>query len=299
MIHFSAVACVADPAELEQALGPFGLDRKVAPYREYQDCAPGEHWAAVALRREGLIPDDGAPLTWELVASVYNAQHPGSSELQLGEDGRAYSMSTRNPDGRWQSWKAGGQWSGHFDCRPGQADKVIRSAGGDGARPLRCDGGPKGALDFAAMRARAAAEARRTCARYRSAVEGTPQGRPWAAFAPVAVGFDRHAIDQAAEEHEGQPRVRALRAAGFDEMDPIGQYGYSEQVFVARTAACAVPGWATLTLDGRWLAPEEDSYAFIASAGSSGGLPGYWEAANAYIESLPDDTFLIIVDCTA
>jgi hypothetical protein len=29
---------------------------------------------------------------------------------------------------------------------------------------------------------------------------------------------------------------------------------------------------------------------------TDGSRIGYWEAANAYIESLPDDTFLVCVD---
>lgn len=300
MIHFSLVACVADPADLEQALAPYDQNLKVAPYPEYQNGVPGEHWAAEALRREGAIPDGEEPLTWEQVAAAYNTRYPDGVGLRVDGDGRAYLMSTRNPAGKWLSWTVGGQWSGHFDCLPGQAGAVIRSAGGDSARPLRCDGGPRAALDLAAMRARAVAAARDTYARYRAAVAGTPPGRPWAAFAPRIRGFDRRAIDRAVDEYEAQPRMRALRSAGLAEgMDPIGQYGFPEEVFVARAEACAVPGWATLTLDGRWLAPEEETYAFLASAGSSGGLPGYWEAANAYIDSLPGDAGLIVVDCCA
>ena len=59
---------------------------------------------------------------------------------------------------------------------------------------------------------------------------------------------------------------------------------------------CAVPGYATISTDGRWMAPGKMGW-FGVSSDSTDDRIGYWEAANAYIEALPDDTWLVALDC--
>jgi hypothetical protein len=46
-----------------------------------------------------------------------------------------------------------------------------------------------------------------------------------------------------------------------------------------------IPGWATLTLDGRWLSE------------AHGPLEAYYKTAEAHIEALPDSAWLVTLDC--
>jgi hypothetical protein len=279
---FTVVVCVKDPGDLEQALTPFNAHRKVAPWRDYVPGPPAGFWTVPELRDHGLLDPDDATLTWAQVAAAHNERYPGMGLLQVGGDGRAYTVSTSNPDGRWKWWETRGRRDGWFPVRPGRAREVLQPRPGpDGA--LRCDGGPVGALDLGAIRDEAEARARAACALWEELTAGTPEALPWRVFAAkVSAGGCRD--EDAVLEYHAQPRVQAVRAVEFFSFrdDPVAEFTVPEAVHVARARAGAVVGGAVVTLDGRWLAP----------AG-----PGTEDGPAAYLDGLHGDVYLIAVDC--
>lgn len=51
-----------------------------------------------------------------------------------------------------------------------------------------------------------------------------------------------------------------------------------------------------VTLDGKWMAPGRMGW-FAATDATDSTRIGYWETANAYIDALPDDAWLVVIDC--
>lgn len=244
------------------------------------------------------LPD---PITWADIARIHNERYPDEGDpLYVAEDGRAYTMSTYNPDSKWDYWRIGGRWSGYFPYRDGHARLVIKAGGGwdsPDIQPRHCDGGPKGALDLAALREEKAAEARKLYAGWQELVRDTPDALPWSAFADNISPEHGYTIDQAREEYHSQPRIQAIKGSDFSHYDdPVTEFGKPEALYVETQRARAVPGYAVVTLDGRWMSPGKMGWFGMSSDGP-GDRIGYWEAANAYIDALEDSAHLIALDC--
>jgi hypothetical protein len=242
--------------------------------------------------------------SWADVARLCSEKY-GSDEdetpLLVSEDGsHAYTMSSRNPQAKWDYWRIGGRWGGYFPYHQKHAAKVIATERGwdspETVKPLHCDGGPKSALDLAALRKEMAEQAAKTYAEYRAVVAGTPEALPWSAFADN-ISEGGYTIDQAREEYHSQPRVQALSDSDFRYHDDvIAEFAVDEKVYVERRRAQALPGYATVTTDGQWTAPGRMGW-FGVSTDSTDDRAGYYEAANAYVDALPDDAFLVVIDC--
>lgn len=307
MSHFSVTVCLKDPGQywrerLSDALAPYGENLEAAPYRDYCEGGPAGYWAVKALREhEGLNPDD-ATLTWQQVAEARNRRYPDEHPLLVAEDGRAYAMSTRNPQAKWDYWRVGGRWGGYFPYLATFAHEVVATEHGwdspERVKPLTCDGGPKRALDLGKLRDVKATEAWELYAEYQQVVAGTPEALPWSVFADNISDGNGYTADQARTEYHAQPRVERLdRHETFKwHDDPIAKFAVSETLYVERARAQAVPGFATLTTDGRWMAPGYMGWFAVTDA-TDDTRAGYCEAANAYIGSLSGDDWLIAVDC--
>ena len=127
---------------------------------------------------------------------------------------------------------------------------------------------------------------------------GTPEALPWSVFRDNVSEGSGYDIEQAPTPYNSQPRIGALR-------DKTGAYTFRDnEDFPGAGKRCtpsgahprAVPGWAVLTLDGRWMERGEMGWFGLSDA-TEASSTGYWEAANAYIGSLPDDAWLVSVDC--
>jgi hypothetical protein len=291
--HFTVLACVHSPDDLEEALAPYDEERKAEPYREYEEGKPEEHWSLGKEQRS-------SPVTWTDVAAIYNGKY-GDDEgvMHLDEEGRAYLISTRNKNATWDWWTIGGRWSGYFPYSGEHAGDVIMPTGSRdaGIRTAHCDGGPKRALDLAALREEKAEQAIATWRKYHSLVTGLPEALPWSAFRDRIDPDSGYPAERARQEYHDQPRVQAVRGTDFAWTDdPVAQFGIPEALHAERARAHAVPGFATLTLDGRWLAPGTMGWWAVTDA-TDDSRWNYLEAANAYIDALPGDVWLIAVDC--
>jgi hypothetical protein len=303
MSHFSVIVCIDNPRRLDEVMAQYDENREVAPYEDYEEGDATAYWAVDSLRKDaGLNPDD-ATLTWAQVAEAYNRQY-GDEESPLiatGDGLRAYTISTRNPDAKWDYWRIGGRWGGYFPYRAECAAQVIQPESGwdspGGIPALHCDGGPKSALDLAALRAEKEQEARKTFAEYAALTDGLPAATPWAEYV-ARVEAKSLTISEARDLYHAQPQVKALSASERFRWadDVIGTFGAGEDRYVATEIARAVPGYATIRMDGKWMAPGRMGWFGASTDGASDRI-GYWEAANAYIESVPDSAYLVALDC--
>jgi hypothetical protein len=302
MSHFTVVVCIDDPDRLDAVMAPFDEGRKVTPYRSYEDGGPASYWAVKSLREKGGLNPDDATLTWAQVAEAHNRLWDDGDPLLVDdESGRAYTMSTYNPESRWDYWRIGGRWGGYFPYRKGCRRLVIKPERGwdspDVITPDRCDGGPKSALDLDALREARANEARKTYAEWAELVKGTPEALPWSAFTDNISDGNGYTIERARQEYHSQPRIEAIKGTDFRHYDdPVAEFGKPEALYAEQEKARAVPGYAMITLDGRWMAPGKMGW-FGCSTDGEGDRIGYWEAANAYIEAVPDSAYLIALDC--
>lgn len=253
------------------------------------------------------------PFTWQDYVTLYNDyyEHDGDDRERVyydAETDRAYSMSTYNPDSKWDYWRIGGRWGGYFRFKEGCEDQVkefMPEHGWDSSPdfdPRSCDGGPKGALDLDGVREDRVREFLDRVREFETLVAGTPEALPWKAFCERAEAEEDYSWSQAREDYGSQSRVRRIRESESDFRymgDAIGSYQLDARELKIQTEiarASAVPGYAVVTLEGKWMAPGEMGWFGMSSESESDKI-GYLEVANAYIESLPDEVYLIALDC--
>lgn len=269
--------------------------------------------------------------TWETVVKLYNEKYhpdnalavPGEVEpdevdterLHFDEEtGRAYTWSRYNPESKWDWWVIGGRWRNSLHAKPGvQADLLVLSdrhyterylKEGDEVQKwapnkgLRCDGGPKGLLDFESMRAEAEAEANGEFDRWEKAIEGTPHAKPWSHFRGL-FELGEITIDQARNLYGGQPRIEALRKDEhfrYADSDQLEAFELGREEYVATARRDAVSGYALITLDRQWMAPGRMGWFGMSSDGP-GEREGYKVEANRYLDALADDVLIVQIDC--
>lgn len=301
MSHSRLIVALAPGADwedrLDAALAPFDENRSVEPYREYVTGEPGEQWF---YSKE----EDGESPTWAQVVGVYNAKYGDDGLMDLDEEGRAFTMSTYNPQSKWDWWSVGGRWHRSFIALPQHdGDPLLIN----GARslvmepqedaPLTCDGGPRRMLDLETQRARAVGEASVRWHEFRKHMQQHPGTKPWS-WHRAEVEAERMTIDEARERYHGQPGVKALmdlpRELAYRD-DPFAEFAVALDVYLADGRAGAVPGWALLTVEGVWM--ERGSMGWFGmSDATDASTDTYRNAANAYIDALDGDALLISVD---
>ncbi|MFE2351654.1 hypothetical protein [Kitasatospora cineracea] len=148
------------------ALRPYFSESEVPEYRDYQPEDPNSEYWVRANRERGVIPDRD-DVSWAEVAHAMNTwtgNAPGhSSHLYVDEAGRGYFLATYNPRGKWDGLglRLGGPRLLHRPDAAGNPLLARYEDYGDVPEdrdpllglPDRCDGGPRGLLDFEALRA--------------------------------------------------------------------------------------------------------------------------------------------------
>ncbi|WP_327066576.1 hypothetical protein [Kitasatospora sp. NBC_01302] len=244
------------------------------------------------------------------LAAIAEAMRPFDMNVDPATGGDGF-----NPQGEWDWWQISSYDNlvvlPAHDGDPRLIHQAVRPNGEPRPRgSLRCDGGPRGLLDLDGMRAISAADAAATWAVWARFAAQHPPAEPRSAFL-ARYGVDAEAaspdLERAKREHLAQPLVQALAqyaVTGGDEHypnsfvmhDPVALFSGTEQEYVERAAAVAVPTTALLTLDGQWadqwnarplgeVRPEE----------SEGGA--YWRLADAYLRGLPEDALLVQLLC--
>lgn len=104
---------------------------------------------------------------------------------------------------------------------------------------------------------------------------------------------------QARDDYAAQPRIAAIRAhyRGFWTASPEDVFDHlSRDEFVQRQRLHAIPGFATLTHEGRWLAPGRMGW-FGLSTDTDESQQTYLREANEYLEGLDGAMWLLVIDC--
>lgn len=336
MTHSTVVVCI-DPAykdnvleRLDGMLQPFDEDPQDedAPRRDYIEGPPNSFWSVEELQKEGALPGDDS-LTWELVAREHNKkngpQAPGQAAVDrdsvfLDADGRPFQWTTYpqtvEQDGgivagaRWDWWSVGGRWTGYFDVKPealGSPQLINGVPGTMGQRnadPSKCDGGPRGMLDFEGMRAGAARKAEADWTAFHNAMSPYPDTRGWSYFRGKIIDGGSYTIDDARHDYRSQPgRIAlrgtaiALRGTAFEYFGdcPIDHFSPMLGPFTARAAAQEVPGYALLDLDGVWREPGRMGWLAMSDE-TDKSKAQYTEMANKYLDDLDPATILVVVD---
>jgi hypothetical protein len=247
--------------------------------------------------------------TWPQVIAAMTARYgtPDEPMFYDEESDRAYTMSTYNPASKWDYWRVGGRWAGRFPvlAEAKGEDFLVpeRSWDGPDLKHGYCDGGRKRALDLPRVRAEAASKAEADWNEYAAVTFGTQEATPWRLLVEKVdrSGNGGYSIDEARRDFRNQPRIEALhRSETFkfwsDAHDLFESMTRDE--YAARQATRAVVGYALLDAagDGGWTAPGRMGW-FGVSTEDDGEYGTYATRANDFIDQLPDDAWLVIVDC--
>ncbi|MFJ3231224.1 hypothetical protein [Streptomyces sp. NPDC086787] len=182
-------------------------------------------------------------------------------------------------DGWWPSSRDSG-WEFLVVSGAGHDPRLVRTLhhpNGDPRElpPGRCDGGPRGLLDFDTPRAEVAARARAAWHEWRRLARTLPPAAPVEVFADHP---DRwHA-------HREQPLIGALddllmsEGLCFMHAEPADHFGDDPDAYARAEAARVIPSNILVTLDGRRL---------------ESGPADYYPFADAYLNDLDPDAYVV------
>lgn len=321
MSHFSVLValppCPADQSLTDYVNGvlpdlmePWSELRDVEPYKNYiSKPDPAEYWSVDGLRSAGSLPAEG-PLTWPQVVEAHNTRYAGDDfsetlHYDADDDKPAYTLSTYNPDSKWDYWLVGGRWHAAFTPANGTdpadvlmpADRYVRMAAQEGITRSGVDGGVKRALDLQLMRESASLKAQNEHRRVmtRLADEDLSAYRTWSEI------FEAHPgnVDKARQEYFEQPVRKAMKELFPDHFftpDAEDYFRVTEDQYGAQAAAAEVPGYAFIDLERQWHEPGSMGW-FGASTDTPESRAKYHAHVNAAVDQLPDDHVLVMLDC--
>lgn len=248
------------------------------------------------------------------MAEAYNARfHFGNELAQTGDDsdsdrllvdeeGRAYTLSTLNPDRKWDYWRIGGRWRNYFIAHEAVPNLITTERAWDSPADgpmldrLRVDGGPVGALDFDAMRDEWAEKQLARYDQWKRIVAQHGEPPAWRDLIGL-VELKELTIESARQQYNSHPAIEAAQAAdlaGWGE-PAEAEFGTTREEFERLSRLAAVPSYALVTLDGEWMAPGQMGW-FGMSTDEAGEREAYRIEANRYLESLADDVLVVVLD---
>ncbi|MBI3687411.1 MAG: hypothetical protein HY241_08780 [Actinobacteria bacterium] len=290
---------------LEEVLSRWDENRPVAAYQDFLDGPAAAYWAVPLLRDHGLLTDTDP--TWDEVVAAHNthfAQDTGDPDwIGLTDDGRPYQWSTSNPEATWDWWVIGGRWRGQLWAVPDApaeqllhgdptGDPIHPPVGVDGRR--RCDGGPRRLLDFPAMRRAAHRAAEDHWLAWLEVCRTTPPAEPFSHYTHTrATGGPAPVL-----AYGDQPRVVAAQQAGLVGWNqcPIEEFAGTREDYLTRAQDAAVPGYALITLDRRWIASGQMGW-FGFGDDTPTSRATYTRTANTYLDALHPDALVVSLDC--
>jgi len=320
MSHYSVTVVCKSPDDLEQMLAPYDENIETESYWEpFYDADKAGTVAEYVEYVRSVYADPeveyadwqqtrllGTPLeraTAEQLLTAWTSQR-----LRDGEHGIEVE-STYNPHSKWDYWRIGGRWSGFYPIKEehGDALQVLRpsmhweferepdSSRFDGTK---ADGGPKHMLDLDAKTRASVARAQDEVAEARQRL--VDAGLPMTSIPWPGTGHD---TNDAREQFWQQPAVALLHDirdhdSGLFMMngpDLAGLLGDPER-WVQRAARRAYATYAMCTPEG-WIAPGEMGWWGSSSDQEDDRRETYWQRFTKIVEAVPDDWYLIVVDC--
>ena len=196
---------------------------------------------------------------------------------QFTEDGETY---WRNPNAKWDWWTVGGRWS----------DRLLLNDG------RKADSARIGDVALDTMVAMATVEVQAKYDRICDAAAGTPPARTWKTI------VDEHQpdYDRAREVFRTQPRVQAVQGV-LDKWDwDVAEYiealeTATVDAAIRREALARVLGRALLTAEG-WMEKGQMGW-FGMGTETADSEDAFHDRAWNFLQELPDDWYLTVVDC--
>lgn len=200
------------------------------------------------------------------------------------------TIDRTNPNAKWDWYQVGGRWTGFFKLKPtyafagiGEPGLMTTPAKNDEADQVR-----KGDVDFAKMRAEAAAEAAARWDKVHAVLDMHPPLIPWAEVREQANGD----IYLARDIYNGQSGMQALRDTKDCpwEVDP---YLVSREAYVDKAAANAAVPFAVV-YNGKWY--ERGEMGWWACVSNEKADDDWGLEVQKLYDSISDDTLLTCVD---
>jgi hypothetical protein len=353
MSHFTVLVIGDNPEEL---LAPFDEGIEVEPRDDEQTFpAKAQAWAqkvasdpddyrrsykyrkpeqidaqlAEYSRMAALDPNDA------MDAAVLLDWYHSSGRWYRKENGEYWTITTYNPESKWDWYALGGRWRGSLklkeeslvaaaqgktDATLGEKSWVFEPQWNDGKEHEDdlgwVDQCRKGDLDLEGMKAKNRAVGERAIANLIDFIseKGNPPSLAWMDEDTKAPGWQekKDAFWQSSWVKEFNERCRAARTGPEEERHGLGlSWGgwwdledfrlVTENVdgaqrFVTIQEARSIPGYALLDKEHGWMAPGDMGW-FGMSSDDQNSRIGYYEARLAIVTALPDDALLSVYDC--
>lgn len=311
MITISHFTVLVIGPDYEGQLAPYNEEIQVAPYRSYED-GP---W--LDTNRKKFAEEHGREPSDEEIAVYMNEQYADDDDFRsryhLDEKG-VYTMSTYNPNSKWDWYAVGGRWKGYFKLREHAMDRPVHAELGQSGvfdNPPRYDADivTKGDVDADWMRDKAGENAGAAWDRAHAVIDEFPEAEPWESVLArwEKTGEDGY-IDKARAEYGLQPRVEAVRlhdnTARKEErhedvllglFSGIEEYQIPRDEYVQRARDAALTPFAYVH-NGEWHEPGAMGW-WGMSTDTPDSRDAFQREFNKLFDSLPDDTVLTLVDC--
>lgn len=247
MSHSTVLVIGEDP---EKMLEPYDENIEVEPYRRYDSSEkPADHWLHSTLVAEhDLDPAAG----WPEFVRAWNERYKDEPYEYDAEKDRIYSMSTYNPNSKWDWYLLGGRWTGFFRLKPG-ATGVVGQPGvfTKPAKDFYVDQARKRDIDWEAMREDCAREAVEEHSKVTEALHGLEPIVPWPVVRDERFPGD---IGAARNWYHSQPGIKALWDAKLYTGDPVDYWCLyrpdSLEAFVDRQRSSVGMTFAVLDHEG-------------------------------------------------
>jgi hypothetical protein len=253
-------------------------------------------------------------------------------EYRQDENGDLIRYTTYNPDSRWDWYEIGGRWSGYFPVKKGTPqdafepsrvhwsekfqgeNSVEADVVGTVKAPDLTDSALKKYIDFGLMRKAAEIKALKLWEDFEEATKGTTSPGSWRDFARKIVGpawdldstsdmseLEREGfnarVEKARNEFGKEPFVIASRKLNIwgdahtyfmlDAPDP-------KAAFIQRSINTSTTAFAILK-DGEWI--EKGKMGWFGFSTDKFDEDEWDTKVNEFLDSLPDDTLITVVDC--
>jgi hypothetical protein len=207
--------------------------------------------------------------------------------VRLDEQGEvAQCIDRTNPNAKWDWYELGGRWTGFFTLKPGRTGE--RGKPGLTTSPAKfgtADMARKGDIDFERMRDEAAIDAYATWDKAQRFTEG----ETWEPWGTVRERFGED-VDAARDYYWAQPPVKALRKAGYYEVDHLlcDREGFADDARLEAGVTFAV------VKDGQWY--ERGKMGWFGSVSDEKDKGEWYMQFCQLLSELPDDTLLSVWD---
>lgn len=212
----------------------------------------------------------------------------------------------KNPNAKWDWYRVGGRWAGHFKLKDGATAPAPVPGyevkfGQELPEENTADVIRKRDIDFASMRADAAHDAAMEYDYIAGIFGDLPPHAPWSEFSDISN------MDERRKTYRAQPRIMAwdtaAKAMTFDERRKAPfdlSFGNADDFLVSReqyiAAAVSRAGTTFAVLnDGKW--HERGEMGWWACVSNEKDPETWCSMFQKLMDDLPDDTLLTVVDC--